>query len=80
MYAHVFLVFRLPRRGGNRNNTSNAGLGYANSNNDRSNANVNYGVRPGFPTTQTRRERPAGRRRDGRLRLPVERSRKERNP
>lgn len=52
--------WQFPRRGGNRNNTSNAGLGYCNSNNDRGNSNVNYGVRSGFPTTKalrvTRRE------------------------
>ena len=37
---------RLGRRGGNYNNTSNAGLGYLNGNNVRSNANANYGCRP----------------------------------
>lgn len=37
---------RFPRRGGNYNNGSNAGLGYVNSNNARSNANTNYGCRP----------------------------------
>jgi hypothetical protein len=42
---------RFPRRGGNYNNTSNAGLGYVNSNNPRSNTNVNYGVRGGFRST-----------------------------
>ena len=35
-----------PRRGGNYNNTSNAGLGYVNANNARGNALVNYGARP----------------------------------
>lgn len=39
-------LIRFPRRGGNYNNTSNAGLGYVNCNNARSNANVNYGARP----------------------------------
>lgn len=38
--------WRFPRRGGNYNNSSNAGLGYVNSNNDRGNANTNYGARP----------------------------------
>lgn len=38
--------WRLGRRGGNYNNTSNAGLGYLNGNNVRSNANANYGCRP----------------------------------
>lgn len=42
--ASVFFL-RFPRRGGNYNNTSNAGLGYVNSNNTRGNSNVNYGVR-----------------------------------
>lgn len=37
---------RFPRRGGNYNNGSNAGLGYVNSNNPRGNGNWNYGVRP----------------------------------
>ena len=37
---------RFPRRGGNYNNGSNAGLGYVNSNNARGNGNWNYGVRP----------------------------------
>jgi len=37
---------RVARRGGNYNNTSNAGLAYLNCNNPRSNANVNYGGRP----------------------------------
>lgn len=37
---------RFPRRGGNYNNTSNAGLGYVNSNNTRGNTNTNYGARP----------------------------------
>lgn len=32
--------------GGNWNNTSNAGLGYLNSNNERSNSNNNIGFRP----------------------------------
>ena len=35
-----------PRRGGNYNNTSNAGLAYVNSNNARANTNTNYGARP----------------------------------
>ena len=39
-------LIRFPRRGGNYNNTSNAGLGYVNCNNARSNANANYGARP----------------------------------
>ena len=37
---------RFPRRGGNYNNGSNAGLGYVNANNERGNANNNYGCRP----------------------------------
>ena len=37
---------RFPRRGGNYNNGGNIGLGYENCNNPRSNANMNYGVRP----------------------------------
>ena len=37
---------RFPRRGGNYNNTSNAGLGYENCNNTRANTNTNYGARP----------------------------------
>ena len=41
-----------PRRGGNYNNTSNAGLGYVNCNNSRANTNVNYGVRPDLPHRQ----------------------------
>jgi len=47
-----FLLFclRFPRRGGNYNNTSNAGLGYVNSNNSRGNSNVNYGVRSALPS------------------------------
>ena len=40
------MVWRVARRGGNYNNTSNAGLGYLNGNNTRSNANVNNGARP----------------------------------
>ena len=36
---------RFPRRGGNYNNTSNAGLGYVNSNNTRGDDNANYGGR-----------------------------------
>ncbi len=36
----------VPRRGGNYNNTSNAGLGYENCNNVRGNANANYAGRP----------------------------------
>ena len=35
----------MARRGGNYNNTSNAGLGYLNVNNPRSNVNANYGAR-----------------------------------
>ena len=49
--ASAFCFLRFPRRGGNYNNTSNAGLGYVNSNNPRSNTNVNYGVRGGFRST-----------------------------
>ena len=42
----------MARRGGNYNNTSNAGLGYLNVNNPRSNVNVNYGARGRlFPET-----------------------------
>ena len=37
---------RVARRGGNYNNTSNAGVAYLNFNNDRSNSNVNNGARP----------------------------------
>ena len=37
---------RVARRGGNYNNTSNAGMAYLNCNNPRSNANANYGGRP----------------------------------
>ena len=36
---------RFPRRGGNYNDTSNAGLGYVNANNERGNENTNYGGR-----------------------------------
>jgi len=39
---------RLPFRGGNRNNGSNAGLGALNLNNDRTNSNSNIGFRPRF--------------------------------
>ncbi|NLV58667.1 MAG: RNA-dependent DNA polymerase [Clostridiales bacterium] len=39
-----------PRRGGNYNNTSNAGLAYVNSNNARANTNTNYGARPASPS------------------------------
>ena len=35
-------------RGGNWNNTSNAGVFYANGNNPRSNYNTNIGFRPAF--------------------------------
>jgi hypothetical protein len=35
--------------GGNWNNTSNAGLGYRNANNERSNANNNLGFRSALP-------------------------------
>ncbi len=41
-----------PRRGGNYNNTSNAGLGYENCNNNRGNTNTNYGGRPRSPAIQ----------------------------
>lgn len=41
LYAQFFA-----RRGGNYNDTSNTGLGYVNGNNDRGNANMNYGSRP----------------------------------
>ena len=37
---------RVARRGGNYNNTSNAGMAYLNCNNPRSKANANYGGRP----------------------------------
>jgi hypothetical protein len=43
---------RLPRRGGNYNNTSNAGLGYVNCNNTRATANTNFGVRSDLPHRQ----------------------------
>lgn len=36
---------RVARRGGNYNNTSNAGMAYLNCNNPRGNANANYGGR-----------------------------------
>lgn len=39
---------RLPRRGGDRGGTSDAGLGFSYSNNVRGYAYVYYGVRPGF--------------------------------
>ena len=39
------VLFRFPRRGGNYNDTSNAGLGYVNGNNERGNENANYGGR-----------------------------------
>jgi len=38
--------------GGNWNNTSNAGLGYRNANNERTNANNNIGFRPALPFMQ----------------------------
>ncbi|MBQ9211064.1 MAG: hypothetical protein IJ153_05650 [Clostridia bacterium] len=38
--------WRVARRGGNYNNTSNTGPAYLNFNNNRSNANTNYGGRP----------------------------------
>ena len=42
------VLFRFPRRGGNYNDTSNAGLGYVNGNNERGNENANYGGRGTF--------------------------------
>jgi hypothetical protein len=39
----------MPYRGGNYNNTSNAGLGYLNLNNARSNSNGNIGFRSALP-------------------------------
>jgi hypothetical protein len=38
--------------GGNWNNTSNAGLGYRNANNERTNSNNNIGFRPALPNMQ----------------------------
>jgi len=38
--------------GGNWNNTSNAGLGYRNANNERSNTNNNIGFRSALPFMQ----------------------------
>jgi hypothetical protein len=38
--------------GGNWNNASNAGLGYLNSNNERTNSNNNIGFRPALPYMQ----------------------------
>lgn len=43
---------RVARRGGNYNNTSNAGVAYLNCNNDRGNTNANYGGRPRSRTSQ----------------------------
>lgn len=42
---------RLVYRGGNWNNTSNAGVFYANGNNPRSNYNTNIGFRPALVST-----------------------------
>jgi hypothetical protein len=39
----------LGNAGGNWNNTSNAGLGYRNANNERTNSNNNIGFRPALP-------------------------------
>lgn len=43
--ASGYAFLRFPRRGGNYNDTSNAGLGYVNGNNERGNENANYGGR-----------------------------------
>ncbi|MFW5988632.1 MAG: hypothetical protein ACOCPQ_00220 [Desulfosudaceae bacterium] len=43
------ILQRFPRRGGNWNNGSNAGLAALNLNNERSNSNSNIGVRPASP-------------------------------
>ena len=43
---------RVARRGGNYNNTSNAGVAYLNCNNPRSNSNDNNGARARSRTTQ----------------------------
>jgi len=48
--------------GGNWNNTSNAGLGYRNANNERSNANNNIGLRPALSGSRVGREVKASRR------------------
>jgi hypothetical protein len=39
----------LGNAGGNWNNSSNAGLGYRNANNERTNSNNNIGFRPALP-------------------------------
>lgn len=47
-----YLPYKLSRffyRGGNWNNTSNAGVFYANGNNPRSNVNTNIGFRVALP-------------------------------
>jgi hypothetical protein len=45
---------RLPIRGGNWNNGSNAGLGALNLNNARTNTNSNIGFRPALEMCQKR--------------------------
>ena len=46
IYIQLTKAERVARRGGNYNNTSNTGPAYLNFNNNRSNANTNYGGRP----------------------------------
>lgn len=41
---------RIPNRGGNWNNSSNAGVFYLNLNNPRSNVNTNIGFRSALPS------------------------------
>ena len=45
-YVNFFAGERFPRRGGNCNSTSSAGLGYINADGERDSANSNYGCRP----------------------------------
>ena len=47
---------RLPLRGGNWNNASNAGVCYLNLNNPRSNSRCYLGVRPAQPLAARRRK------------------------
>lgn len=64
----------MPIRGGNWNNTSNAGLFYLNLNNVRSNVNTNIGFRPALPRsarTAHLKGRAAARRGKGASLLPA---------
>ena len=62
---------RVARRGGNYNNTSNAGVAYLNCNNARSNTNTNNGARPRSRTTAKARYATRRRRhQDGRGAFP----------